>query len=354
MTVKDIRNGKIGFWKFMFSLLIVAYHVASYHNNSSFCSGYIGVEFFFLVSGYYLCKKCLNYKSIKSSDLGIETFNFIFNKIKKLVPYILVLWIMGIPVSIFIDKFTPYNFITAFSNTIFVPNFDYKLYVIYGITWYIIAMLVVEMFLFPILIKYRKNYAYIFSYLISFLLLSYLMLKYGNISDPWRYSMFTYKGILRAFLDINIGICIYSFIDKFKHIKLTDFSKFTLTIIEIVGYLLVFYLSSKQIYRYEFLMLIILTICLTITFSNEAYLVEFSNNKLFYYLEKLTIPIYINQFIFIKIISYIINKFSLVIPINIIIIINILISIVFAFITNKIISIVNNNKKSIKSIFIVD
>ena len=56
------HNGIISLWKFIFSLVIMIYHAKIFfpeENIPIFRGGYIGVEFFFLVSGFFLAKKAL-------------------------------------------------------------------------------------------------------------------------------------------------------------------------------------------------------------------------------------------------------------------------------------------------------
>lgn len=347
------RNGKISILKFLFSILIIAYHLVDYFNNGQimFPLGYIGVEFFFIVSGFYFCKKSLNYKKVDSKVIGEETFRFILKKIKQFAPYILFLCVISIPVSIFIDKLQIFDINSAISNLFYIPNHDNKVLVIYGITWYICSMIIVQAILFPILLKYRRNYTNVYSFLIVYFLFSYLIINTGEIGNPWVYMPFCLKGILRAMLDMNIGICIYTIIEKIKKIEFTDFSKFLLTTIELLGYGLIFYLATKQSIKYEFIMLLVLSFCLLISLSEKVYLQEISNNKLFYYLEKLSLPMYINQFVIINVYCYVINKFKLSINYILSIIIVSIISIIFAFITVKIISMIKKNK-TIKGIFI--
>ena len=62
------RNGTISLWKFIFAVIIVLFHASAFYpnwNNYFVKGGYIAVEFFYVISGYYLAKNILNKKSIK-------------------------------------------------------------------------------------------------------------------------------------------------------------------------------------------------------------------------------------------------------------------------------------------------
>ena len=78
MNNKEIRhNGTIALWKFIYCIMIIIYHTSLHielEGKIDFKYGAIGVEFFFLVSGYLLGKKALNYKNLEKQNLGEETF----------------------------------------------------------------------------------------------------------------------------------------------------------------------------------------------------------------------------------------------------------------------------------------
>lgn len=54
------KNGAIEFYRFLFSMIIGLLHFRGYGKlpkNTAFNGGYLGVEFFFIVSGYFLMKQ---------------------------------------------------------------------------------------------------------------------------------------------------------------------------------------------------------------------------------------------------------------------------------------------------------
>lgn len=53
------RNGEIDFLKFVFAIIIAGYHASIFYNSESYTlwpTGYIGVEFYFIVAGFLLAK----------------------------------------------------------------------------------------------------------------------------------------------------------------------------------------------------------------------------------------------------------------------------------------------------------
>ena len=69
------RNTCIDFLKFIFALIIVCYHTTGFYNmgSHSLCvSGYIGVEFFFIVSGYLLANKADREKNADIYEANIK------------------------------------------------------------------------------------------------------------------------------------------------------------------------------------------------------------------------------------------------------------------------------------------
>lgn len=155
---------------------------------------------------------------------------------------------------------------------------------------------------------------------------------------------------------INLGMYLYVLSEKFNNIKYTKFSKVILLIIELLGYLSVFYLVNipKAHQKFDILIVIIFSICIVISTNKDLLLTKFSNNKIFYYLEKLSLPMYIYQWLIIDIMKELLIKLGLTISYPLMLLLCVLANIFFGIITIETVKIYNKNKSKIKNIFIIN
>ncbi len=352
------RFGKISLYKFLFSIMIIVFHVGNVLDYNkfkfNFGSGSIAVDFFFVVSGFFFCRKYVNYK-VKNS-VGEDSFNYFINRTNRFIKYIIILLIIAIPFSIFCLKFNFTSLINAFYKLLYIPHHTKCGSEIFGITWYIVAMILVESMLFPFLVKYKKEFVYIISPIIIILLGSYLLIRYGHFATPWKMGTILYKGILRGIFEINIGMYLYLISEKISNVKFTKLSKILLLLFEIAGYLSIFVLVNlnNAHRRFDVLMLIIISICILISTNKNMYLYNFCNNKLFYFLEKLSLPMYIYQWLIIEIMVFVLTKFNIHLSYLCFSGITIIISIIFGIVVLKLIELYDNNKEKIKSLFIAN
>ena len=352
------RFGKISLYKFLFSIMIIVFHVGNVLDYNkfkfNFGSGSIAVDFFFVVSGFFFCRKYVNYK-VKNS-VGEDSFNYFINRTNRFIKYIIILLIIAIPFSIFCLKFNFTSLINAFYKLLYIPHHTKCGSEIFGITWYIVAMILVESMLFPFLIKYKKEFVYIISPIIIILLGSYLLIRYGHFATPWKMGTILYKGILRSIFEINIGMYLYLISEKISNVKFTKLSKILLLLFEIAGYLSIFVLVNlnNAHRRFDVLMLIIISICILISTNKNMYLYNFCNNKLFYFLEKLSLPMYIYQWLIIEIMVFVLTKFNIHLSYLCFSGITIIISIIFGMIILKLINFYDSKKKKIKLLFIAN
>ena len=294
------HNGIISLWKFIYSIMIVCTHVGQMTTSNAkyvFEAGSVGVEFFFIVSGYFLGKKALTYRTIQDDELGKETFDFIWKKIKTFFPWMLITYIFSVPAFYFVNHLHKFQIINSIWDILFLKESGIKYYSVMGVTWYISIMLIVMTFLYPLILKYRKNFVYIIAPLIVILVGGYVSHKYGNIGAPDTWDGFVYKSFWRGLFEISLGVIIYEFVEKIKSIDFTKFAKILLTITEMIGFVsILLIVNIKDAHnKYDFIMILIMAISISISFSEKTYDLKIWNNKVIYFLEKLSLPVFLNQ-----------------------------------------------------------
>jgi len=111
-------------------LSVIAYHMQIYIGNSLlFSGGFIGVDIFFVISGYLISKLILKeYEDTKSFSFK----NFYKRRVKRLIPVLLFVIVISIPISLFV--LYPYQLIdysiSLLTSIFFISNhyFSVELY----------------------------------------------------------------------------------------------------------------------------------------------------------------------------------------------------------------------------------
>ena len=155
------HNGIISFWKFCFCMLIIIFHGNVFAANSGealFSKGSIGVEFFFLVSGFLLAKTAFrrNEQEPNTENLGKETFHFIWKKYLFFLPYVFFAGLLNLILQNVCGNIDLSQNVLSILDMLLLRMTGLKVNVIIGQVWYISAMLLSMMILYPLLRKYKK------------------------------------------------------------------------------------------------------------------------------------------------------------------------------------------------------
>lgn len=294
------RNACIDFLKFIFALIIVCHHtnLFFYTDSYSLCpSGYIGVEFFFIVSGYLLANKAVEEKNTNICDANIE---MIKQKIIHLFPYVFIACISS-------------NIIYIISNNFVITEiYDHLLYTIVdllglqmlgfngffatGVSWYISALLLISFILYPFLCKGRLVFTKYIAPLITLLILGYICHTSGSLNNPGEWLGFTFKGVVRGLADISAG-CISYDLKKYFDSK-ENCNRSYLACIEVLGISIVilYAIFHTRIDSHDFFIIPLLTISISIIFSNKSILTKLFNAKIYNRLGAFSLSLYLNNF----------------------------------------------------------
>ena len=290
------HNGIIGLWKFIFCILIVARHSGTGVPNMLFPNGAIGVEFFFLVSGYLLAKSALaqgNKTSKKDEqNLGKETGLFIFKKYKSFFPYLLIAVITGLLVKVVADKLSIKLIIFSIFDLLGLNMLGFYRTGMVDQIWYVSAMLLCMAIIYPQIRKLKDNYFYFLGPLQAIVIAGIYFHLFHHLKGPGTWLGFTYRGVVRAFFELNIGACLYPLVQKIKSLDFTKLGSICITLIEIIGFITPVIAANYVNKRYDYILLLMLMCAVTLGFSEKTLEFKLLNNKFIYFLEKISIPIY--------------------------------------------------------------
>lgn len=271
MEWKSIRNksehvGIIDFLRFIFIVLIVCHHTV-FFGNHKFLGGYIGVEFFYIVSGWLFARAC--YKK-KNTDV----FAFLYHKIKGFYPEFLIATITGFILMSLFDKDVHAHWLTNFvywiSDVFLLQIWGFPTLSATGVSWFLSAMIGCLCILGPIGFSYPKLLSfYAFPIIIS--IYGFLSINYGSLSpilQPVAGGLIR-AGLLRAAADMLTGYLSYSLSTKLSSASLTPNKLNILGILEWGGYLTSLYLIFRMNgpTQIDFLIVLLLAVSITISFS---------------------------------------------------------------------------------------
>ncbi len=298
-------KNSIDFWKIVFTVLIIALHCGV---SFGWC---MGVEFFFLVSGFLLAKSSYNVKKQRS------VWSYIKNRLIRLYPTYFVSMIVYIIVFLLINKpdnisentfiyllenivgsWKPILMLQPFGKSEFIPMNPNG--------WYVAALFWVSILLFIVLKYVSRKIIKIILPIVSIIILGIYCVEYGCM-DFWETHRRLVIGgtsyeivadsIFRAISLMSIGIILYFIWDKYnERIKGKILNVFI--IFEMIGYIIVIVTSFFVGYtRLDFILLVILCFCVFVSFlpHNRAWIYSKTIKKI----SGWTYSIYLNQGVFI-------------------------------------------------------
>lgn len=272
------RNGSIDFLRFVFAVIIMLHHsryVVGY-DSCVFAGGSLGVEFFFLVSGFLMAASAERAaKGPKTQSLGSETFQFLKRKILPIYPEFLIGWLIGLFVMIFAHHLRGAAIIKSIGKWIFEPlllemtglftgGFD-------GVVWYIGAMLLCMALLYPLLRRYPDMMKKVAAPIFAVLLYGFLCQNYSHPRDPAVWTGLVMKGNIRAMADLLLGVVSWQFCGHLKALPLNRLGQALCLFAEILLYgAVIVYMYTQIPTNWDYLFILLLFLAVTLSFSGQA------------------------------------------------------------------------------------
>ena len=341
------RNGAIDFWRFVFAAILVIFHscmldIALIHPGEEyifpFQLGSLAVEFFLLTSGF-LFAKSMNKKRDNDVFSWKNTWTFMKGKVMSFYPaYLicLVLTFIAVNVTRYICQVKPYlpdasrtdkakelfiNFGKLIYESTLLRNFGLDFERLLDQAWYLSAMVLVLLLLYPLYAKNKRRFEYFIAPVIAVALLGFIFLHGQSLLNPskkydlfYKYA-FTYKGNVRAMAEICLGVVCWRVCEWLKKIDFSRLGRVLLAVMELFGYGFAIVYMHFMAYSYEnlfwhrlsvkavpmlgediktvglgysgefnsaqFVLLAFLAVSVTVTFSEKSIISGLFNHKIF-------------------------------------------------------------------------
>lgn len=305
------RNGTLDLLKFICSVLMVLFHSYKFAESRKvafFHGGALLVEFFFIVSGVLLAASADRQTAALGGDapdvqtLASDTLRFMKRKFLSLCPNYYVAWILSFLV-LHINHTG--RIIGDLSQSVWslllISETGLSSYNCNAVTWYIGAMLLVMLALYPILRRYRNLWYYVIAPLLWIFLMGYSNQTFKNLSAPHAWMGWYYKGMYRAVMDITLGTMCFKLSQGLAGISFTKTGRNLLSLVSAacfartIGYLWG-HGSGKQDWTIAFLF----AVTITITFSNAGSLSRVLVHPILNWLGSFSYSLYLSHYCWCK------------------------------------------------------
>lgn len=297
-----MKNRYIEFERFIASIMVLLYHLGSSKG------GWIFVEFFFLLTGYFTMLH------IEQKHDSIENniwypISYTWKKFTKLIPYtgcsVIIMWILyAISNSLSFTELLKWLLclpaeLLLIAATGMMPEglqigaYAFTPRLLNGSLWYICSML----FVLPVamaLLTYSKKWKGIIVTILPLFLYGFLILRDGTING-WHGDKFSFIFCnMRAIAGILLGALLYYVVKWWKLREYTVLGKWMLTGLEIISFIAVIVISSAINFGYDALQIGLIFLSLSLTNSGVTYTSRITNKNL-EFLGAISLPIYCLQ-----------------------------------------------------------
>lgn len=305
-----MKKASIEFLRFVFCMMVVIFHgYGSFYKGDAkfvFCKqGAIGVEFFFVLSGLMLARHIAKLNdgiAITDKLLGEETWEYVFKKWKSIFPLHMICFILlFLEQNLLLGKAQGMggvikNFIYSLPELFLVQMSGLQFSQINGNDWYVSALLIASLILYPLMRKFPKIFTNIIAPLCVFVIFGKLYRETQALTPSGDWLGLFCKGTLRAIAELSLGVIAYKISVSLDSVKLTKMGKFLIRVVEIGCYSLTFiFASSSEPTKWYFVFTFVLALGLVISYSQYSVFDCIANNRIVLYFGKLSLSIFLCQ-----------------------------------------------------------
>ncbi len=300
------RNNAAEFYRFFFSVIICIFHFKTYSQTDPppFAGGYLAVEFFLMLSGYFLAKNAFE----KAEKGGLrraagDSFSYILGRAARLYPHYLfsVLCLAALRILAF-GNMTVERWLGEGLGELFMLQTVADRYTLSVVLWFPSALFLACVPVY-ILARLGRRIAYIAFPVLSVGILGWLMHTNGKLDLTFSHHFLFSDGFWRAAAGLMLGGLCFGAVQlmegKLKERKTTGAIKIMSTIIEpvLLAVLTVILYSPPALYR-DCAAVVLFALFIVLVMSGTSCFASLLDNPVSGYLGKISYAMYFNEIIF--------------------------------------------------------
>ena len=304
------RNGIIELLRFVCALIVVLFHTGFLVKGRSladgplfFTAGSCAVEFFFVLSGFLMARSIAkkHASGATGGSIGSETFDFVFKKMCRLWPHVLLSCSMILCVNVFVGRMTVQAAMlkawTCISELLFVHMSGFTYGMINGHLWYLSAMLLAMWTLYPLARTKSNLFNFVIAPLMALLLIGWLVQANGGVGRPVVRSGFFLNGLVRAFAEVCAGCFCFEVSERLSANRRLQKRQGLAILLWSVCVAVALFWMWRNFGGSVFHLLLLFCVIITLSFSLPVFEMK-QGGRLYHvckWLGALSLPIYIHQ-----------------------------------------------------------
>ncbi len=290
------KNGGIEAMRLVISICVVVHHYCGYSPG-----GYLGVDFFFVLSGFFLMKHFERYEG--SNNCAAEAaMQYTFERYKRIIPHYIFTCILALILTLYMDgHLSVLDWIqNGMWELLMLEAFGMTENLMIGPGWYCSALLIAGFVIYYFLSKFKKTYLYFVAPFSFMGIFAWMMNQFGHLNRWLQYDTVISTGVLRGFAEIGLGCICYKIAGVILCKK--KVSIWQSTLLEVICVIIILYTIRFQgLSRSDFSCVLFMAILITSLFIKNSLWSRFFNHWLFKYMGKISMAVFLNHMILGKI-----------------------------------------------------